>query len=513
MVTSRWIRFVALYVLVMAGAAAADVELHPLFRDHMVLQQKVMVPVWGTGTPGEKVSVLMLGNRGEAVTDAEGRWRVMVGPFQHGGPHEMTVEAGNKITIKDILVGEVWVCSGQSNMDWPVKKSMNAEEEIANANHPMIRLFGVDWAVSDKPEATLQGTWMVCNRDSVAGFSAAGYFFARELRRKLKVPVGIIQSSLGATPCQAWTSRKALESDPELAKIITEWNEFRAAKAKAAATSAATAPATDRQVSKPADSRSEEQVSPHRQGPRRAPSVLFNAMIHPIIPYRIAGVLWYQGESDTWMAERYRRLFPAMIRDWREHWGQGDFPFLFVQLPNFGERKPEPGDSEWAELREAQAAALTLPKTGMIVTIDIGEADNIHPGNKQEVGLRLALLAEATVYNLNVSHTGPVYFSRKVEGDSIRLRFNSIGGMLGAREQQPLKGFAIAGEDRKFYWAEATIDQGTVVVRSDKVPKPVAVRYAWADNPECNLIGVFQLPAGPFRTDNWPPAEKDKNVR
>jgi sialate O-acetylesterase len=508
MITSRWVGLAGLYIASMGGVVAADVELHPLFRDHMVLQQKVMVPVWGTGTPGEKVSVLMLGNRGEAVTDAEGRWRVMIGPFQQGGPHEMTVEAGNKITVKDVLVGEVWICSGQSNMDWPVKKCMNADEEIANSNQNMIRLFGVDWAVSDKPETTVEGTWMVCSRDSVPGFSAVGYYFARELRRKLKVPVGIIQSSLGATPCQAWTSRNALESDPELARIITEWSEFQAGKAKDAAAKAATSPAAEKSASRPADAVPREDSSPRRKGPRRAPSVLFNAMVHPLMPYRIAGVLWYQGESDTWMAERYKKLFPAMIKDWRQQWGQGDFPFLFVQLPNFGERKSEPGDSEWAELREAQEAALRLPHTGMIVTIDIGEADNIHPANKQEVGLRLALLAEATVYDQKVSHTGPVYFSKKIEGDSIRLRFNSIGGAIGAKDQQELKGFAIAGEDRKFHWAEARIDKGTVVVRSEKVPKPVAVRYAWADNPECNLIGVFQLPAGPFRTDNWPSEKK-----
>ena len=234
------------------------------------------------------------------------------------------------------------------------------------------------------------------------------------------------------------------------------------------------------------------------------PAVLFNAMIYPLMPYRIAGVLWYQGESDAGNPERYKKLFPAMIQDWRQQWGQGDFPFLFVQLPNFGKRASEPGDSYWAELRESQMAALKLPNTGMIITIDIGEAENIHPADKQQVGLRLALRAEATVYNLRVNCTGPVYKSMKVEDGSIRLKFDSIGGLLSSRENQPLKGFAIAGEDRKFYWAEATIDQGTVVVRSDKVSKPVAVRYAWADNPECNLIGVFQLPAGPFRTDDWP---------
>ncbi len=243
----------------------------------------------------------------------------------------------------------------------------------------------------------------------------------------------------------------------------------------------------------------------------RLPSGLYNGMVHPLIPYRIAGVIWYQGESNIGQAERYRKLFCALIRDWRQQWGQGDFPFLFVQLPNFGERRGIPVASRWAELRETQTAALKLPNTGMVVTIDIGEADDIHPKNKQEVGLRLALLADTIVYGKRVTCSGPVYDSMKIEGDSVRIRFQSVGGLLGARENQPLKGFAIAGEDRKFYWADARIDKHAVVARSDQVPQPVAVRYAWADNPECNLIGMFGLPAAPFRTDDWPIGGKKGN--
>lgn len=491
MALSRLNRFVVLCVVLMAGVGSADVELSPLFRDHMVLQQGGKVPVWGRAAPGEKVTVHVLKDKAETVADDAGRWRVALGPLQAGGPVEMVVVASNVIRITDVLIGEVWLCSGQSNMDWPVKRSRSADEEIAQADQPMIRLFGVDRAVAREPQENPIGTWSVCTPGSVKGFSAVAYFFARELRKKEKVPIGLIQASVGATPAEAWIGCSALERDADLKRIVTDWNASRSLKVKMSGQSV---PAGS-QPSQPA-------VDP--DGPRKMPCGLFNGMIHPLIPYRIAGVIWYQGESNAWQADLYKKLFPALICDWRERWGQGDFPFLFVQLPNFGKRVNVPSDGQWARLREAQAAALELPRTGMVVTIDIGEADDIHPKNKQEVGVRLALTAEALVYGRQVSYTGPLFRSMKIEGDRAIVVFDCIGHVLATRDNAPVKGFAIAGDDRTFHWAEGTLENNTVVLRSDQVPKPVAVRYAWADNPDCNLVGVFQLPAGPFRTDDWP---------
>ncbi|NSW80263.1 MAG: sialate O-acetylesterase [Chthonomonadetes bacterium] len=489
--------------------ASADVRLPRIFGDHAVLQRGQPIPVWGTAEPGEKVTVEFHGQKVFTTADRTGKWRVTLKPVSAGGPFEMTVKGNNTIVLRDLLVGEVWVCSGQSNMEWPLFLARNAEQEIASANYPQIRLFMVPKAVADVPQEDISGgEWRVCTPESARNFSAVGYFFARELHQALNVPVGMIQSAWGGTPAESWTSRSTLESNPQLRPILENWERavqdypqaIQRFRQQVMAWEDAAARA--RAEGKPEPPRPNRPTHP-RNNPWK-PSGLFNAMIMPIVPYAIQGAIWYQGESNAGRAYEYRTLFPAMIQDWRKAWGQGDFPFLFVQLANFMATKPEPGESAWAELREAQLMTLRLPKTGMAVAIDIGEADDIHPRNKQDVGKRLALNALAIAYGRKIDYSGPIYSHMKREGNRIRLYFKHVDGGLTTPNGEPLKGFAIAGADRKFVWADARIEGNTVVVSSPQVSEPVAVRYAWADNPVCNLYNRAGLPASPFRTDSWP---------
>lgn len=481
-----------LVVLVLAAPASAvrprsPLRLHALFSDGAVLQAGMMVPVWGTAEPGEEVVVEFEGQKKAAAADGEGRWRVRLDLLSPGGPYELKVSAGGRSrVVRNVLVGEVWVASGQSNMEWPVRGSARAQEEIAAAQYPKIRLFTVPRRPSAAPQRDVEGAWKECSPETVAGFSAVAYFFGRELHQALRVPVGLIHSSWGGTPAEVWTRREVFDEVPGLKECVEEDARRRAAHEKA--------------VEK---ARAEGKPAPHAP---LALSSLYNGMIAPLIPYGIRGAIWYQGESNASRAALYRTLFPAMIRNWRKDWGQGDFPFLFVQLANFMARKPEPSESAWAELREAQLRTLSeVPRTAMAVTIDIGEEKDIHPRNKQDVGRRLALAALGTVYDRDVVYSGPIYDEMKIEGDRIRISFKHVGGGLEARGGK-LAGFAVAGADRKFVWAEAEIDGPTVVVRHPSVPAPVAVRYAWADNPEATLYNKEGLPASPFRTDDWPRA-------
>jgi sialate O-acetylesterase len=496
-------------LLIGAGTVFADIKLPAIIGDNMVLQQGEKVAIWGWADPGEEVMVgVSWRSMKWAVTaDEDGKWSFKMASPKVGGPYKMTLTGKNSITIKNILVGEVWVASGQSNMQFAVRQANNAEQEIAEANYPKIRLFYVKRTVADEPQSDCEGSWVECSPETVPGFSAVAYFFGRDLYKELDVPVGLIHTSWGGTPAEAWTRRGVLEAMPECAPILkryadavenypkameeyeqklAEWKEA-AEKAKADGTNPPRRPR-----------------EPFGPGHPHTPSGLYNAMIAPLIPYGIAGAIWYQGESNAGRAYQYRTLFPAMIKNWRKDWGLGQFPFLFVQLANFMQTKPEPGDSAWAELREAQLMTLSLPNTGMAVIIDIGEADNIHPKNKQDVGKRLALWALAKTYGKKLVYSGPIYKSMKVDGNSIVLSFDHVGGGLVAKGGEELKGFAIAGADKKFVWADAKIEGDTVVVSSEKVAEPVAVRYAWADNPVCNLYNKEDLPASPFRTDDWP---------
>ncbi len=502
-------------LLAVAGVVCADVKLPAVIGDNMVLQQGRKLSIWGWAEPGEEVTAgVSWHSMSWAVTaDANGKWVFKMNPPKAGGPYEMTISGKNVIRIKNIMVGEVWVCSGQSNMQWAVSQSANAEQEIAEANYPKLRLFTVERKVADQPQPDCSGSWTSCSPQTVPGFSAVAYFFGRELHKTLGVPVGLIHTSWGGTPAEAWTKRGVLKADADFKPILARYDEAVAKYPQAKQEYEQKLEEWKQAVEK---AKAEGSQVPRRPGELfgpgnpNSPSGLYNAMIAPLIPYSIEGAIWYQGESNAGRAYQYRKLFAAMIKNWRDDWGQGDFPFLFVQLANFKAVNPEPAESDWAELREAQLMTLTLPNTGMAVIIDIGDANDIHPKNKQDVGRRLALWALGTTYGQKMDYCGPIYKSMKVEGDRIILNFDHVGGGLAAAADEPLRGFAVAGADRKFVWADAKIAGDTVVVSSDKVSEPVAVRYAWADNPVCNLCNKEGLPASAFRTDDWPGITVDK---
>jgi sialate O-acetylesterase len=640
----------------------ASLTLAAVFSDHMVLQRDVPLPVWGWAAPGTAVAVTLAGNRAEAVAGADGRWAVTLPALPAGGPHTLTVDAGETVTVADVLVGEVWICSGQSNMEWPLSLANNAEDEAAAANYPGIRMFTVVKNAVYEPQRDVTGKWAVCAPDTAPNFSAVGYFFARTLHQELGLPIGMINTSWGGTIAEAWTSREGLECEPALRKIVedyeammTSFDDIHAAYEKIYAEwqqrtlpvdagneglgKGFADPATDtgawpemalpanwisagenyhgvlwfrREVEIPAAWAGRDlqlclapcdksdvtywnntevghisieenpqawatprvytvpatlvtpgrntiavrvfsnmygagmvggasqmhvspigldaepimlagawryqveqnygfvQVSPPPAPPGpgnpNSPYALCRGMLAPLAPYAAKGAIWYQGESNADRGYQYRTLFPAMIRDWRRQWGS-ELSFYFVQLANYMAEQPDPCESRWAELREAQTMTLSVPKTGMAVIIDIGEGADIHPRNKQDVGLRLALWALAQDYGKTIEYSGPLYVAMDVEGGAIRCRFAHAGGLTA--RGGALRAFSIAGEDRNFVWADAVIDGETVVVSSPKVPNPVAVRYGWADNPPCNLYNAAGLPATPFRTDSWPPADRD----
>ncbi len=501
--------------LLFASVGWSDVRLPAVFGDHMVLQREAPVPVWGWADAGEAVTVSVGGQKKTTTSGADGRWSVTLDPLKAGEPVELTVAGKTTRTFKDVLIGEVWIGSGQSNMAFTLDRAVDAAAEIAAAQFPKIRLFTVKRTTALEPQTDCEGSWSACSPETAKTFSAVAYFFGRELHRTLDLPVGLIHSSWGGTPAEAWTSRPALEAEPDFRPILDRRDQAVAAwpKAKAkheqatAAWKAAAAKA--KAEKKPAPAPPPEPAGP---GNPHGASVLYNAMIAPLVPFAVRGAIWYQGEANAGRAFQYRKLLPAMIRDWRAAWGRGDFPFLIVQLANFKDAKPWPGDDDWAELREAQAMTLAAsPNTGLAVTIDIGEAKDIHPKNKQDVGRRLARVALAKTYGKDLVWTGPVYAAMKSDEGKLRLTFRPEGGPPMAKGGGPLKGFAVAGEDKVFVWADAVIDGDAIVVSSPKVPKPVAARYAWASNPEgCNLVNAEGLPAPPFRTDDWP-GVTDKN--
>jgi sialate O-acetylesterase len=476
-------------------SAHAAVTLPKIIGDHMVIQADQKAPIWGKAAPGECVTVKCCCDERKAVADADGKWMVRL-PISG---------KDSTITIKDVLVGEVWVGSGQSNMQWTVKDSANAEKEIAEADYPKMRLFYVERKSSQNPQWDCNGEWQVCTPETVPMFSAVLYFFGRDLHKALNRPVGLIHTSWGGTPAESWTSRGALEANPALAHIVKRTEELLQKYPEAKKDFDVKLADWQKQADQ---AKADGKEAPKRPNEPWGPdhpwcaSGLYNAMINPLLPYGIKGAIWYQGESNADRAYQYRTLFPAMIKDWRKAWGQGNFPFYWVQLANFMEPVAEPEECAWAELREAQNMTLSLPNTGTAVIIDIGEAKNIHPKNKQDVGKRLALNAMAQTYDMPVIFSGPMYKSVKFKDGKAVVKFkNGLG--LNAKGGEP-RGFAIAGPDRKFYWAKAEIKNDKVIVWSEKVPNPVAVRYGWANNPPCNVYNGAGLPASPFRTDDWP---------
>jgi sialate O-acetylesterase len=482
----------------------------------MVLQRDMPVPVWGTADASVKQVTVRVGSQSKTVTpDDKGKWSVKLDPLQAGGPFTVevggaapvggpvTVEAAAKNTLNfdDVLVGDVWVCSGQSNMSFPLKSADKAKEEIEAANYPKIRLFSVPRKPSAQPLDSVKGSWEACDPKTAEGFTAVGYFFGRDLQKDLDIPIGLIHTSWGGTVAEAWTDSATLKADPDFAPILKRGEEYPANYPRLVEQ-------YEKKVKEFEAKNPGEKLPAALRKPQapdedpNLPSVLFNGMVAPLEPFAIKGVIWYQGEANAGRAWQYRKLLPAMIQDWRSTWGEGDFPFLIVQLANYGKDKPD-GTSEWAELREAQTlTARNVPHCGMAVTIDIGNPANIHPTDKQDVGKRLALQAEKKVYGKDVLEAGPTFISMAVDGPVIGVMFDHVGGGLLAKGGK-LEGFSIAGEDQKFVPAEAKIDGSIVDVSSPSVHKPVAVRYGWANSPTCTLFNKEGLPAAPFRTDDW----------
>ncbi len=442
----------------------AEVKPNSLFSDNAVLQRDMKLPVWGTADNDEKIKVT-LGDQTVETTAKDGKWSVELKPIAAGGPHTLTVAgANNQVEAKDILIGEVWICSGQSNMQWSVKQCADPKETIEAAKHPQIRLTTIKRGGASEPQSEANVKWQECSPETVGDFSAVAYHFGVALNKQLKVPIGLISTNVGGTAAQRWTSKQVLNSVPELEKYLNE----------------------------------------------KESSNLYNAMIHPLVPYAIRGATWYQGESNAGNAHRYRTLFPAMIKNWRDDWKQGDFPFLFVQLAPFKAKSDKPEASDWAELREAQLMTLSKsPNTGMAVIIDVGDEKDIHPKQKQPVGERLALAARAIAYGEKIEHTGPMYESMTTSGERAILRFKNIGQGLEVRGEK-LTGFTIAGDDKVFHNAEAMLEGDTVVVSSSEVKSPTAIRFGWAGFPQVNLWNKNDLPASPFRTDNWPGVTEGK---
>jgi sialate O-acetylesterase len=551
-----------LILVITSSMAFAGVRLPAIFGDNMVLQRNVKVPIWGWAEIGEKVEVGFMGKTYKAVTGSDGKWSLKLGSYKAGGPYEMTV--GSKtftLTFKNILIGDVWVVSGQSNMEFGIQTEQHAADAIPKATNAQIHFFFVPKTkslhpvydvASSSPESS-NGKWVVCSPEALAnpkwawhGFSAIGYYFAQQLRKSTGVPMGMVGTYVGGTPAQAWISEDGLKQAPTFSQYVdahqklvdkyTEANDAYPPKLAAYKDSlavwnkevgndfAVTLKQWDAAV---AQARASGQPLPPRPKPSRlgpkppaepdggygSPTNLFNAMVTPVLHYGIKGVIWYQGEGNGDRlvdAVEYKTLFPRLIQDWRAQWQQGDFPFLFVQLPNFRDPAKTPSEGNWPWVREAQKATLSLPLTGMPVITELGNADNIHPTNKLDPALRLALVARHVAYGEKIVYSGPIYKSMKVEGNKVIISFDEINkGLIIGRpgvdgSSNDLKGFGIAGADQKFVWAKAVIEGNTIVVTSDEVTNPTAVRYNWADNPPGNLYNKDGLPAGPFRTDDWP---------
>jgi sialate O-acetylesterase len=476
----------------------------------MVLQRNKPVAVWGNADYGEAVAVKFNGQEVKTIAQSDGKWIVKLNSMSEGGPFEMNVSGTNTITFKNVMVGEVWLCSGQSNMELSVEKSANAEVEIAKANYPNIRTFNVKHAVSDTLQDDCSGSWVECNPHSIGKISAAAYYFGRELYDELKVPIGLVQATWGGTAAECWVSKAVLDSDPDFQPILQRWtNDLQKYPEAVQEYKKNLSKLTEDWKIEAEKAKQEGRREPRKPqeprgpGSRHTPTGLFNAMINPLIPYTIQGVIWYQGEANAKRAYQYRKLFPDLISEWRTKWGLGDIPFYYVQLPNIF-TEPELSTTGWTELREAQLMTLSLPNTGMAVTIDIGEAQNLHPLNKQDVGYRLSLIAKANVYGKkNLVYSGPIFKSMNKDGNKVRLKFNHIGGGLTIKDGNGLKGFVIAGADKQFLPAEAVIDGNDVLVWNNDIKNPVAVRYGWSDNPVCELFNKAMLPASPFRTDAW----------
>ena len=493
----------------------AAVSLAPLFTDGAVLQREKPVPVWGTADAGEKISVAFADQKLSTTADSKGLWRVNLAALPASAtPRELVVKGTNTLTVRDIVVGEVWLASGQSNMEWLLAYCTDAKKDIAAANFPLVRQFKVAKQPSLTPLATVDGAWAPALPATAGQFSGVAYYFAVDLHRRLNVPVGILNSSWGGTGIEPWISPDAHRAAPDLAKTfakqetgkhptpeeVTSFNAIRTAWRKSRDDAkAAKQPFTEPEPNAPAGFPS-----------YRTAAALHNGMIHPLVPYALRGAIWYQGESSTSISAVYQGRMAALISGWRKAFDQGDFPFYWVQLPNLDVGGLNATNWSWAEMREAQAKALSVPNTGLAVTIDVGENKGLHPKNKKPVGERLALLALARTYGIkDVVDSGPVFAAAKRDGDAYRITYAPATSALKAADAG-LAGFELAGSDQVFQPAEARIDGAMVVVTCAGIKNPAAVRYAYRNAPVAGLYNAAGLPAAPFRTDTWPAPKQAK---
>ncbi len=498
----------------LAFQARAELKLPAIFGDHMVLQQKQANPVWGWDNPGTEVTVKFAGQTKTAKAGADGKWTVKLDPLPaNANPANLTIRGTSQRELKDVLVGEVWVCSGQSNMQWSVLSSWDADLEIATAKFPNLRLISVPQVGTQEPQDDFKGEWKACTPQTVGSFSAVGFFYGRVLHQMLDVPVGLINNAWGGSAAEAWVRRDVLEKDARFKSLLDSWavrekqlasEEARLAHEKALADWKQKGDAAKKA------GKSFTQRAP--QGPQQVlggnqrPSNIYNGVLRPTIGYGIRGAIWYQGESNASRAFEYGYLFPLMIQHWRQEWGQGDFPFYWVQLADFKAEQAQPGDSDWAELRESQTKTQNAVKNGgQAVIIDLGESNDIHPKNKRDVAERLARIALARDYGVDIKWRSAEYKSVAIQGDKAVVTLDTFGSSLRTVDVSEVRGFAVCGEDRNWVWAEAKIvGKDRVEVSAKGVAKPVAVRYAWADNPVCNLFSVEGLPVTPFRSDDFP---------
>jgi sialate O-acetylesterase len=491
-------------------SAHADVTLPAIFSDHMVLQRDMPNRVWGWAAPGETVTVRLATESRSAETDATGRWRVELGALPAGAPTSLTVQGKNTLVIQDVLLGEVWMCAGQSNMAMTVAQAQNAPQEKAAAEYPTIRMFTVTSGASPEAQTRCAGKWEVCSPASVEAFSATAYFFGRTLHQTLGAPVGLIHAStVSGSPIESWTGLPSMAKKPELQTLLKAWEKevaLHAAPETAAKFEAETAAwkltvETAKAENKPAPR------APVRAGksPRdqNRPGNLFNGKIAPLAGYGLRGAVWYQGETNTANGALYATQLPLLVGDWRAAWGRDTLPFLWAQLPGYGKRNAQPVEtSGWALVRDAMRKSLAVPHTAMSVNADLGEETDLHPKNKQEIGRRLALCALAKVYGQDLPFSGPLYEKHEIIGGEIHVRFQHAQGGLVSKDNA-LRGFAVAGGDRKWVKANATVQGDRVVVSSPEIHEPEAVRYGWTNYPDGNLTNTSGLPASPFRTDSW----------
>lgn len=480
-----------------AKPSLADVKLPNIFSDHMVLQQQQENKIWGTDNAGQKISITIGEASVQTTADEKGTWSTKLPSMPATSTAlKLTVQGSSTVEIQDVLVGEVWICSGQSNMQWSVNQSTDPDLERLSSNYPNIRMINFPqigrqeaiWTHDDRK-------WNVSSPQTVGGFSAVGYFFARQVHQTTGVPIGMINNAWGGSAAEAWVNRDVLKASPKFEGLMKRWTDMEVSHAALAAISEKT----------PEQQKQFDSLNGLMFGNAR-PGNIYNGVLKSHLGYGIKGAIWYQGESNAGRAYQYRELFPQMIQNWRQEWGQGDFPFYWVQLADFEAEKAEPGDSPWAELREAQTMTMdTVANSGQAVIVDIGEGKDIHPKNKLDVGKRLARWALAKQYNVAIDHQSPRYDSSEVSDGSMFLKFKFAESGWRPFDVNVPRGFTIAGEDKKFYNATAAIlPDGRIQVSAPEVKNPVSVRYAWAQNPICNMFAKNGLPLTPFRTDDWP---------